>query len=79
MTKKTLLKKLGEIYGDGWPQSREDARENGSGDGLAAFIYLELDEVLSDKKVDLEDAEILMARAAAQVQEMVYKIQEFAK
>lgn len=78
MTKKTLLKKLGKAYGDGWPQSREDARENGSGDGLAAFIYLELDEVLS-AKVDLEVAEILLARAAGQVQEMVYKIQEFAK
>jgi hypothetical protein len=79
MKKTTLLKILGEEYGDGWPSSREEALEHGNGDGLAAFIYRELDEVLEDRKVDLEEALRLMVRAADQVQEIVYKIQELAQ
>ena len=74
-----MLEELGETYGDGWPLSWDEARDNGNGDGLAAFIYLELDEVLPDKRVDLKDALRLMVRAADQLQEVVYKIQELSQ
>lgn len=79
MTKKTLLKKLGEVYGDGWPVDYEEAVSNGNGDGLASFIYIELNETLTEKAVDLEDAERLMSRAAEQIQQIICKIQELAQ
>lgn len=76
MKLKTLLRELGEEYGDGWPVSREEAFEGLNGDGLASFIYLELSEVLETRKVDLGTALTLLERAVDDLHRVIYKIQE---
>jgi hypothetical protein len=56
MTKAEFLERIGDAYPGSFPADREQALEHSLGDTLADFIFLELDENLSDDVVNLIDA-----------------------
>lgn len=75
MTKKKFMAMVSDAYGDPFPVDREQALENDIGDGLATFLYLELDENLDDKRVDLDEAEVLINRALTDLERVLQRIQ----
>jgi hypothetical protein len=77
MTKKQLLKHVAKAYPGVFPVDREQALEHDQGDTLADFIYLELDETLTDAgNIDLDEAERVMFRAREDVNAVLDCVQK---
>lgn len=78
--KEKLFQAIAKEYGeDGFPMSYEKAREHDSGDGLADFIRIELDEAIywedSEKEI-IDQAERFLLTAQDDLKRAISAVQK---